>query len=127
MLTLLMTETFLQPGWQICKRLERPRDTVGTATFYLVGEPDALGFFESVALAGLEDCWIRLPAPAQRHFFGKVLFGNKAIKVSNDGKVTVFWTVAFGRDFERVELRYDQFRRLFHSDNHPECVWKGWV
>jgi hypothetical protein len=120
-----MQNQFLQPGWQICKRLERPRDTVGTATHYLTGQADALGFFEAVALASLEDNWIRLPAPAQRHFFGKVLFGNKAIKVSNDGKVTVFWTVAFGRDYESIDLRYDQCNARFYQDKNPDYIWRG--
>jgi hypothetical protein len=113
--------------YPVCKKLanDRPRNTDFTA-HYLIGVADALGFFESIALAGLEGFWLRLPAATQRHFFGKVLFGNKAIKVSNDGKVTVFWTVAFGRDFERVELRYDQCRKCFYYDGHFDSMWKGW-
>lgn len=83
----------------------------------LQGTADALGFFEAVALSGLEDCWLRLPVPTQRHFFSDNLFGGKAVKVQPDGVVVVFWTVCFGQDWERVELRYDQCKRQFCYSN----------
>lgn len=112
------TEIGYKPGWQICTVLARARHTKGQ-TFYLQGAKDHLGFFEAVKLSELEDKWIRLPAPAQRYFFGKAVFGRKAIRVSPDGKVKVFQTHAFGHDWDIDTVILDQARRCFVYDE-PE-------
>lgn len=97
-------------------KLDRPRATKGNA-ISLLGVSDALGFFESIALAGLEGSWIKLPVPTQRRFFGDNIFGSKSLRVTADGQVTVFWTSAFGRDWECAYLRYDQFQKSFIYEN----------
>jgi hypothetical protein len=117
-----MTTTTAETTVEIVK-IERPRDTAGEI-FNLWGQADQLGFFESIALAGLEDCWLRIPVATQRHFFGANVFGNKSVKVCRDGTIVVFWTVAFGRDWERVELYYNQVQKGFYSKHFPEQAWK---
>jgi hypothetical protein len=102
----------LSPGWQICKLLNHPR-AVNGRVFYLQGSPDALGFFEAIKLAELEGKHLRIPAPAQRYFFGSVPFGKKTVRVSENGEVWLSWSSGFGRDFEFAQLRYDSFRRIF--------------
>lgn len=107
-----MNDEILKPGWQLCTVLDAPR-AINGKTFYLQGRADPLGFFEAVALSDLEDKWIRLPAPCQRHFFGCVPFGKKAVKVKTDGIILLFWTSGFGQDWEYQTLRYNPSERAF--------------
>ena len=68
---------------------------------------DPIGFFESIKLNGMEGKWLRISAAVQRRHFDSVPFGKKAVKVAEDGLVTVFHTVAFGRDWEEQLIRWD--------------------
>jgi hypothetical protein len=114
----------LAPGWQICRASEHARDN-NPKLMYLQGRADALGFFEAVCLSELEGQYLRLPAACQRHFFGAVLFGKKAVKVNPDGTVRVFWTSGFGQDWETADLRYNQVSGKFVYASHPEEVWRN--
>lgn len=76
---------------------------------------DALGFFEAVALAGLEGEYFRMSADQQRKHFGNVPFGRLSIKVDKNGIVTARRSVAFGRDFDTQEGRWDQSAKCWVS------------
>lgn len=65
-------------------------------------EPSVLSFFETIALAGLEDKWIRLSADTQRALLGFPVFGKIQIKV-RDGEVLGMESVCFGTDRNIVE------------------------
>jgi hypothetical protein len=60
--------------------------------------PGVLTFFESIALAGLEDQRIRLSAIDQRKLLGVVVFGRRPITVHKDGTVECTVDTGFGRD-----------------------------
>lgn len=68
---------------------------------------DAIGFFESVALAGLEGEWFRVSAKQQREFFGNVPFGKRMVRVAKDGAVSVMRCMDFGSDFDIQTVRFD--------------------
>jgi hypothetical protein len=61
------------------------------------GKPDGMDFFAAIALAGLENVWIRLSAADQRALVGYKAFGNRAIK-SDGSSVEAFRSVCFGTD-----------------------------
>lgn len=65
--------------------------------------PGALTFFESIALAGLEEKTIRISAKDQRALLGFVVFGKRAIFVRNTGVVESYIKVCFGTDYEYSE------------------------
>jgi len=75
--------------------------------------PDATGFFEAVAIEGLEGKFIRVSAADQRRYFGRPVFGRRAVRVSKEGKITVKKTQAFGKDFDEWNLLWDSFRSCF--------------
>ena len=78
--------------------------------------PDARGFFESVlGFSGLADSYFRVPAADQRRYFGQVLFGKCAIKVSEQGVVKIIKTKAYGRDWDSLELFFDHLAGCFRS------------
>ena len=64
--------------------------------------PDALGFFEAVALAGLERQYIRIPTATQRRHFGGAPFGRLAVRVEN-GVCRTIKSKAFGHDYDCAE------------------------
>jgi hypothetical protein len=76
----------------------------------LDAKPDAIGFFEGICLEGLEEKWLRISAAVQRKFFGKVIFGKKAVKVMKDGLIKTYQTMAFGHDWDEQFYRFDHFR-----------------
>ena len=78
-----------------------------------VTKADAIGFFESVALAGLEGEWFRLSADQQRQFFGNVPFGRRALMVAKDGLVSVIRSVAFGCDWDEQRGRWNAFEKCW--------------
>lgn len=77
-----------------------------TITFTAIPEwtlpavPGALSFFETIALADLEDKWIRLSAATQKAILGANVFGKQEIKVTADGEVIVSRSTCFGMDHE---------------------------
>jgi len=73
---------------------------------------DALGFFESVALSGVENQYIRVSAQDQRRYFGCTPFGKRAIKVCGS-IVTVIRSVAFGTDWDEQSYQYSQADKSF--------------
>jgi hypothetical protein len=83
------------------------RNTDTTFKPLIDGIASPIGFFESIKLNDMEGKWLRIPAAIQRRHFGSVPFGKKAVKVAEDGLVTVFHTVAFGHDWEEQNVRWD--------------------
>lgn len=80
---------------------------------------DPIGFFEAVAMAGLEGQFVRIPAAVQRRHFGAVPFGKLGVRVANDGAVTTLRSVAFGRDYDEQTARWSQVdRQWFQADGH---------
>lgn len=76
--------------------------------------PDALGFFEAIALAGLEGQYVRIPAAAQRKHFGCVPFGRLAVRVVNNTCRTIK-SMDFGRDFDTQEAFWSQVDSAWRS------------
>lgn len=78
--------------------------------------PDPRGFFESVlGFMGLEDVWIRVCYADQRRYFGHVVFGKCAVRVTAAGMLSIYVTKAFGRDYDGMDLWFDHFARCFRS------------
>jgi hypothetical protein len=82
---------------------------------------DAIGFFEAIAIEGLEEQFIRIPAAVQRKFFGKVVFGKLPVKVGKDGIVTTLRSVAYGRDWNESRGYWSNADKCFRSpfDGEP--------
>lgn len=81
---------------------------------------DAIGFFEAIAIQGLEGEDMRIPAATQRHFFGNVPFGKKKISVDNRGRVELRWKVAFGQDFDSLTVYWDSFLEVWREVGSDE-------
>lgn len=77
------------------------REFTDIPAHFLPAKPGKLSFFETMALAGLEGKWIRLSAEMQRATLGRNVFGMQAIRVNNDGTVTVRRKTCFGTDYEQ--------------------------
>ena len=77
--------------------------------------PDARGFFESVGFSQMEDQYFRVRAADQKRYFGRVLFGKCAVKVSPQGIVRIIKTKAFGRDQDSFEMFFDHNSKCFRS------------
>lgn len=60
--------------------------------------PSIFTFFESIALAGLEDKDIRLTAADQKKLLGHPVFGRRVITVHRDATVESVIDTGFGRD-----------------------------
>jgi hypothetical protein len=75
---------------------------------------DALALFETIALAGLENQWIRLSAADQRDVMGGVVFGKQEIRVTDAG-VEVVRSVGFGQDAESATYGVDRIRAAIAS------------
>lgn len=87
--------------------------------------PDARGFFESVlGFSDLADQWFRVSAADQRRYFGRVLFGKCAVKVSPVGIVKIIKTKAFGRDADSFEMFFDHLAGCFRSTWGDNAVIK---
>lgn len=77
--------------------------------------PDPTGFFEAVAIEGLEGKWLRVSYADQRRFFGRIVFGRRAIMVMPDGQIKMFKIQDFGKDFDLWTFFYNAFDRVFYS------------
>lgn len=82
--------------------------------------PDPTGFFESLAIEGLEGKWLRISYADQRRFFGKIVFGHRAVKVAPDGLITIFKIQAFGKDFDLWDMLWNAFGRVFTTRDGAE-------
>ena len=76
--------------------------------------PDAIGFFEAIALAGLEKQYVRIPAATQRRHFGNVPFGRLAVRVEN-GTCRTIKAMDFGRDYDTQEAFWSMADRAWRS------------
>lgn len=76
-------------------------------------QKDGASMAAALALASLEDKWIRLDAATQRKLLGFPVFGKRAILVdSNDGSVLVYQS-ALGGGYTRT-LDWSDVTRLAH-------------
>ena len=66
-------------------------------------KPDTLALFEAVALADLEDQWIRLDATTQRALIGFPVFGKQEFQISKAGELRISRQTCFGADSEVAE------------------------
>lgn len=99
------------------------------ATLY-PATPDPRGFFESVlGFSGLADQYIRVSAADQRRYFGRIVFGKCAVKVTEGGIVRIIKTKAFGRDFDSFDMFFDhlcgQFRSSWAGGDHAIILAPG--
>ena len=76
--------------------------------------PDAIGFFEAIALAGLEKQFVRIPVATQRRHFGNTPFGKLAVKVENSTCRTIK-AMDFGRDFDTQEAYWSMADKAWRS------------
>jgi len=90
--------------------MNAPKTTTPDLSFYTA---DETGFFEAIAIEGLENQWVRVSYADQRRFFGKIVFGRRAIKISPDGQITLFKIQAFGHDFDTWTFRWNAFAKSF--------------
>jgi len=60
--------------------------------------PSIFTFFESIALAGLEDKEIKVTATDQKKLLGYAVFGRRVITVHRDATVESVVDTGFGRD-----------------------------
>lgn len=78
--------------------------------------PDPRGFFESVlGFTCIPDQWFRVSAADQKRYFGRVVFGKCAVKVSNQGIMRIIKTKGFGRDQDSFEMFFDHLSKCFRS------------
>ncbi len=75
---------------------------------------DAIGFFEAIALAGLEKQYVRIPAATQRRHFGCTPFGKLAVRVEN-GVCRTIKAMDFGRDFDTQEAFWSMADKAWRS------------
>lgn len=75
---------------------------------------DAVGFFEAIALAGLEKQYVRIPAATQRRHFGCTPFGRLAVRVEN-GVCRTIKAMDFGRDFDTQEAFWSMADKAWRS------------
>jgi len=75
---------------------------------------DAIGFFEAVAIAGLEKQFIRIPATVQRRHFGNVPFGKLGVKIEGS-KCQTIKAIDFGRDFDTQEAYWSMADKAWVS------------
>ena len=76
--------------------------------------PDEIGFFEAIALAGLEKQHVRIPAATQRRHFGCVPFGRLAVRVEN-GTCRTIKAMDFGRDYDTQEAFWSMADKAWRS------------
>jgi len=76
--------------------------------------PDPIGFFEAIALAGLEKTYVRIPAATQRRHFGNAPFGKLAVRVENSTCRTIK-AMDYGRDFDTQEAFWSMADRAWRS------------
>ena len=78
--------------------------------------PDPRGFFESVlGFENLADTYIRVTAADQKRYFGYTPFGRTAVKVAENGILTLAKTKAFGTDSDTSDFVYDHDQRGFRQ------------
>lgn len=84
-------------------------------------EPSIYTFFESIALAGLEEKRIRLSAACQRLLLGSAVFGRRAIVVNLNGTIECTTSAAFGLDYNEAVWRANTVRLAAqaHKQLHP--------
>lgn len=75
---------------------------------------DAIGFFEAIAIAGLEKQYVRIPAATQRRHFGCTPFGRLAVRVEN-GVCRTIKAMDFGRDFDTQEASWSMADKAWRS------------
>lgn len=72
-------------------------------TWAIPKKADRWTFFETIALLGLENQWIRLSAADQRSLLGVAVFGKQEFMVDEMGTVSIRRVTCFGMDSERAD------------------------
>jgi len=62
-----------------------------------ISTADVLGFFEAVALAGMENVRMTVSYAVQRKHFGKIIFGKKTVVVNEIGQIYVVWSTGYNK------------------------------
>lgn len=83
--------------------------------------PDAIGFFESIALAGFEKQYVRIPAETQRRHFGNTPFGRLAVWVEN-GTCRTLKAMDYGRDFDTQEAFWSMADKAWRSSHDASLL-----
>jgi hypothetical protein len=82
---------------------------------------DPIGFFEAIALAGLEKQFVRIPAATQRRHFGNVPFGRLAVRVENSVCRTLK-AMDYGRDFDMQEAFWSMADKAWRRASDAELL-----
>lgn len=77
--------------------------------------PSAHTFFESIALAGLENKTFSLSADTQRKLLGSVIFGKRRIFVTPEGTVQSIVKIAFGMDYDYSEYTINDINKAIQN------------
>jgi hypothetical protein len=62
-----------------------------------ISPADAIGFFEAVKLAGMENTRMTVSYAVQRKHFGKIIFGKKTVVVNEIGQIYVVWSTGYNK------------------------------
>lgn len=65
--------------------------------------PGALALYETFALLGIENQYVRMSASDQRAIMGAAPFGKQQFMVMDNGDVRILRSACFGNDFEMAE------------------------
>jgi hypothetical protein len=84
-------------------------------TWAIPATPSRFALYETIALLGLEDHWIRLSAADQRSLMGANVFGKQSIKVDPMGVVTVTRSSCFGLDSETAQYKPHHVHAAIHQ------------
>lgn len=86
--------------------------------FPTVNLPDAsadeIGFFEAIAIAGLEKQYVRIPVATQRKHFGYAPFGKLAVRVEN-GVCRTIKSMDYGSDYDYAEAFWSMTDKVWRS------------
>ena len=75
---------------------------------------DVIGFFEAIAIAGLDGQYVRIPAATQRKHFGYAPFGKLAVRVEN-GVCRTIKCMDYGRDYDYAEAFWSMADKAWRS------------
>jgi hypothetical protein len=75
---------------------------------------DEIGFFEAIAIAGLEKQYVRIPVATQRKHFGYAPFGKLAVRVEN-GVCRTIKCMDYGKDYDYAEAFWSMTDKTWRS------------
>jgi hypothetical protein len=75
---------------------------------------DEIGFFEAIAITGLEKQYVRIPVATQRKHFGYAPFGKLAVRVEN-GVCRTIKCMDYGKDYDYAEAFWSMTDKTWRS------------